>query len=73
MVNLPNQCQSGNTQAVSEAEPMWIVLHNASGSQRRRWGPDMAQLCRDLVERYGWLMWREGRDAHVKHRCLMAN
>lgn len=55
----------------SEA-PTWMVLHGGVGAQRRRWGPDMAQLAEDLV-RHGWVMWREGAEAHLKHRAMMAN
>lgn len=66
--NLIDKSPKGNG-----GEPMWIVLHNATGAQRRRWGPDMVALVSDLVDRYGWVMWREGADAHVKHRSLMVN
>lgn len=68
MSNLLDTRHAGNS-----AEPKWIVLHGGAGSQRRRWGPDMARLLADLVERYGWVTWREGTDAHVKHRALMSH
>lgn len=68
--NVANQCHANNTQ---EQTPMWIVLHGGAGSQRRRWCEDIARLAADLVEKYGWVMWREGSDAHVKHRSMMAN
>lgn len=51
--------------------PMWMVLHYAVGWDRRRWGPDLATLADDLVEKYGWVMWREGNEAHLKHRSMM--
>lgn len=63
-------CAQRNTQENSDA-PTWLVLHGGIGAQRRRWGPDMERLLTDLVNRYGWVMWREGRDAHVKHRSMI--
>ncbi len=57
----------------AEPEPKWIVLHNASGAQRRRWNHFQARLCDELVGLYGWVSWREGHDVHVKHRCLMSH
>ena len=57
----------------SEAEPLWMVLHRPVGNpQRRRWGADMKHIADELI-RHGWVMWREGSDAHFKHRCLMVN
>ena len=53
--------------------PMWMVIHGGVGSQRRRWGFDVARLADDLVEKYGWVMWREGNEAHLKHRSMMPN
>jgi hypothetical protein len=52
---------------------MWMVIHGGVGSQRRRWGFDVARLADDLVEKYGWVMWREGNEAHLKHRSMMPN
>jgi hypothetical protein len=48
-----------------------MVLHNATGSQRRRWADDVARLTAQLVTEHGWVMWREGADVHVKHRALI--
>jgi hypothetical protein len=71
MDNLPNQVRERNASSENEP-PMWFVLHNASGSQRRRWGPAMAQLADELVS-YGWVVWRSGNQVEAKHRCLLPN
>lgn len=71
MTTLANQKPARNTSSENE-QPMWFVLHNASGSQRRRWGPDMAKLADDLLN-YGWVVWRSGNQVEAKHRCLMAH
>lgn len=62
---ITDACPQGNAQANSDI-PDWIVLHGGSGFHRRRWCRDMERLLTDLVNRYGWVTWREGRDAHVK-------
>lgn len=62
------------TRTSNAGEPMWLVLHRPVGApQRRRWGQDVKHLVDDLVEKYGWVLWHEGREAHVKHRSLMAH
>lgn len=51
--------------------PRWLVLHRpVDQPQRRAWGADMARLVEDLI-RCDWVMWREGQEVHVKHRCLI--
>jgi hypothetical protein len=59
------------TDTCQHQTPMWIILHGGVGSQRRRWGADLARLADDLVATYGWVMWREGDEAHLKHRSMM--
>lgn len=62
--------RDGNANA--DREPIWMVLHTPSGSQRRRWGADMARIADELV-RCDWVIWRDGSEVHAKHRCLMAH
>ena len=68
MANLLDERPACNSEA-----PRWLVLHRpVDPPQRRSWGADMARLADDLVK-HGWVMWREGSDVHLKHRCLMAH
>lgn len=64
--NLSCTSPEGNT----DPEPKWLVIHYpVDRPKRQRW---LRQLADDLVA-HGWVIWREGADAHVKHRSLMPN
>ena len=66
MPNLLDKSRLCNSEA-----PRWLVLHRPVGNpQRRTWGPDMQRLADDLIK-HDWVMWREGQEAHFKHRCMM--
>jgi hypothetical protein len=66
MPNLFDKSRMCNSEALR-----WLVLHRPVGDpQRRTWGPDMQRLGDDLVK-HGWVTWREGQEAHFKHRCMM--
>lgn len=69
--NLLDKTQPRNT---GKGDPMWMVLHTPGGSQRRRWGDDMARIVSDLVK-HDWLVWPErgGTEIHARHRAFMPN
>ncbi len=57
----------------NSSEPRWMVLHRPVGDpQRRTWGPDVQSIA-DQLKRFGWIEWREGSEAHFKHRCMMGH
>ena len=61
--NLLDQSPKSN----GDAEPRWMVIHYPIEPKRHRWSAELAET---LIN-YGWVIWREGADAHRKHRCLM--
>lgn len=71
MTTIANQSPARNASSEND-DPTWFVLHNATGCQRRRWGPDMAQLAEELI-RYGWVIWRSGNQVEAKHRCMLVH
>ena len=55
------------------AEPRWFVLHGGAGAQRYRWDAWAKGVADALVSTGQWVIWRDGCQVEIKHRCMLAH
>jgi hypothetical protein len=67
-----NQCAEKHNQA-KNAQPRWFVIHGGVGAQRYRWSDWAARTADCLVRTGQWVIYQDGDQVELKHRCMLVN
>ena len=62
-----------NKHANANHPPRWFVLHGGAGQQRYRWSEWAARTADTLIRTGQWVIYQDGDQIELKHRCMIVN